>query len=127
MIVRGCVPALGSLLLVPLGASPAYAHGFEERYALPVPLWLYLYGAGAAVLLSFVVVSFFVGKEHAPTRYPRLNLLGVRPFRAVFAGRPFVSGARLLSVALFLLVILSGLLGDQSLGANLAPTFVWVV
>jgi hypothetical protein len=59
-------PSLAVLVLVPLAASPALAHGFEGRVDLPVPLWLYLYGAGAAVLLSFVVVGLFVGKEHAP-------------------------------------------------------------
>ena len=35
----------------------AYAHGFGERYDLPVPLWLYVGGAGATVALSFVVIG----------------------------------------------------------------------
>jgi len=48
-------------------------------------------------------------------------------FRAVFAGRPFLLGLRLLSVAIFSLIILSGLLGDQMPTANFAPTFVWIV
>ncbi len=121
-VLAPCVLALPSL-----AARPAFAHGFEGRVDLPVPLWLYLYGAGAAVLLSFVVVGFFFGKERAPRRYPRFDLLAVRPLRAVFAGRPFLSVARLVSVALFLLVILAGLFGNQSPGYNFAPTFVWIV
>jgi Cu/Zn superoxide dismutase len=42
-------------------------------------------------------------------------------------GKPLAFGLRLLSVALFLLVVLSGLLGDQEVSTNFAPTFVWVV
>jgi hypothetical protein len=108
-------------------SSPALAHGFEGRVDLPVPLWLYLYGAGAAVLLSFVVVGLFVGKEHAPHRYPRFDLLKVRPLRAVFTARLFLFVVRLISVALFLLVLLAGLFGNRSPGYNFAPTFVWIV
>ena len=49
----------------------AYAHGFGERYDLPVPLWLYLYGAGATVLVSFVVVGMFpAGQARRPRRSP---------------------------------------------------------
>lgn len=100
------VVALVLALFLPalLVASPAMAHGFEERYDLPVPLWLYLYGSAAAVLLSFVVVGLFVGKEHKPHRYPRFNLLRLRPLRALFGSRPFLFGLRLSSVVLFLLV-----------------------
>ena len=35
-----------------LVAEPAYAHGFGERYDLPVPLVLYLGGAVSAVVYS---------------------------------------------------------------------------
>jgi polyferredoxin len=110
-----------------LQARPALAHGFEGRYELPVPLWLYLYGSAAAVLLSFVVVGLFVGKEHAPQSYPRFDLLRVGAFRRIFASRPVLDGLRLLSVALFLVVVASGLFGDQVAGNNFAPTFVWIV
>ena len=54
---------LGGLFLAALvlfQPGLAEAHGFGERYDLPVPLWLYLYGAGATVLVSFVVVGMFL-------------------------------------------------------------------
>lgn len=51
----------------------------------------------------------------------------VGAFRRVFASRPLLFGLRLISVALFLIVILSGLFGDQVPGNNFAPTFVWIV
>ncbi len=120
-----------ALALLPL-ASPdlALAHGVEQSYNLPVPLWLYLYGAAAAVLISFVPIGLFVGREEraggrAPREYPRFNLLRVSPLRVFLTGRPLLSALRLLSVTLFLLVVLSGLFGAQG-GDNLAPTFVWI-
>ena len=38
-------------------AQPAYAHGFGDRYDLPVPLGYFLVGAGVAVVLSFATLS----------------------------------------------------------------------
>ena len=109
------------------GASPALAHGFGQRYDLPVPLWLYLYGAAGAVVLSFVVFGLFVGEPRVARGYPRLNLLRSGLLRATLAGPAFVSGMRVLSVALFALVILAGLIGNQTAVLNLAPTVVWVI
>lgn len=101
------------------GAPPALAHGFGQRYDLPVPLWLYLYGAVGAVLLSFVVFGLFVGERGAARGYPRLNLLQFGLLRATLASRAFVSGLRVVSVALFGLVVLTGLFGDQTPVLNL--------
>lgn len=117
------------VLMVPALFAPrsVEAHGFGQRYDLPVPLWLYLYGAAAAVILSFAAVALFVGQGRAPGRYPRFNLLQLRSFRRVFVSRLFLGVLRLLSVVLFLLVIVSGLFGQQSPAFNFAPTFVWIV
>ncbi|MDQ3767280.1 MAG: hypothetical protein M3346_08050, partial [Actinomycetota bacterium] len=35
------------------------AHGLGGRSDLPVPLWLALYGGGAAIVLSFAVLAVF--------------------------------------------------------------------
>ena len=37
----------------------SFAHGFGERYDLPVPLFLYISGAGMAVVLSFGIIGIF--------------------------------------------------------------------
>ena len=42
--------------LVLVAPSTAEAHALDESYQLPLPLWLYLWGAFAAVAASFVVV-----------------------------------------------------------------------
>ena len=115
------------ILLSLVATHPAFAHGFGQRYDLPVPLWLYLYGAASAVLLSFVVFGFFVGERNAPSGYPRLNLLRFGFVRAPLANRLFVSGLRFFSVALLALVILTGLFGNQTPALNFAPTIVWVI
>jgi len=127
-IRAAAVPAAALAWSVPAlaGASPALAHGFGQRYDLPVPLWLYFYGAAGAVVLSFVVFGLFVGERRATRGYPRLNLLRFRPFRATLASSAFVSGMRVASVALFALVVLAGLIGNQTPVLNLAPTAVWV-
>lgn len=114
-------------LILALPPGSALAHGFGVRYDLPVPLWLYLYGAAAAVVISFLLIAFFVGEERTAYGYPRVDLLRLRWFRATLAGPPFLAALRLLSVALFFLVILSGTFGVQNSSLNLAPTFVWVI
>jgi hypothetical protein len=120
-----CRATLLALTLLMLAAPDhALAHGFGIRYDIPVPFWLYAYGAAAAVVLTFVLL---VDTRPAPHRYPRFDLLRVGWFRAVFAAKPFLFCLRLLSVALFFLVVLSGLLGDQTPENNLVPTFVWIV
>ena len=125
---RVLTTVLALLLLLPalLYAQPAFAHGLGRSYDLPLPVWLYLYGAAAAVLVSFVPISLFADKRRAPRGYPRFDLFRIGPLRALLTARPFLSGLRLLSVALFLLVILSGFFGQQSPPSNFAPTFIWI-
>ncbi len=124
---RATTTSAAVTLLSLLVCRPALAHGFGQRYDLPVPLWLYLYGAASAVLLSFVVFGFFVGERGSPGGYPRLNLLRFGFFRATLASRTFASGLRVVSVALFILLIVTGLFGNQTPQLNLAPTLVWVI
>src|SRR6266851_4299673 len=76
---KGCI-ALGFAGCFAL-AGPAAAHGFGQRYDLPLPLSLYLLGTAAAVVLSFVVVGLFARHlpGHTPgARYPRIDLSAYR-------------------------------------------------
>ena len=56
--------AAGRLGLVAALALPgvAAAHGFGRLYNLPVPFWLYAWGATAALLVSFLLVLYFVAR-----------------------------------------------------------------
>jgi hypothetical protein len=111
-----------------INAAPALAHGFGPTYDIPIPLWLYLYGAAAAVVLAFVPLALYSRKTpdaDSAYRYPRFDLFGIRWLRELLTSRLLLGGLRVLSVFLFFVVVISGLAGLQS-GFNIAPTFVWI-
>lgn len=134
---------IGVVAGLALAVSPAAAHGFGERYDLPVPLSLYVIGAGAAVALSFVVMGIFVRGVEGGQGYPRYNLLRWRAMRAA-AHPAVVTALQLLSVAGLVLVIVAGLVnawgpalssfaiaanlsGSPEATTNISPTLVWVI
>src|SRR2546421_4407267 len=103
-------------------ATPAMAHGFGQRYELPLPLSLYLFGAASAVVVTFGIVALFVG--HTPRAFPHAALNRHRAGR-LLAG--FTRALRLVCLGLFLLVLLAGFFGNQNPYRNIAPTMVWVI
>jgi hypothetical protein len=117
---------LGTLLLVVAAPCLAEAHGFGQRYDLPVPLALWVAAGAAAVACSFVVIGLFVRGRPRTREYPRLNLLRWRLGRALAHPRLRVA-AQVVSVSLLALVVAAGFAGDQTPTRNLAPIWVWVV
>jgi hypothetical protein len=113
--------------LCSLAASgQAHAHGFGARYDLPIPLSLYLAGAGLTVALSFVMLAFFLRAAPPGDEYRRIDLMHTVLGR--LPGVPGVLlGCRALGVALFLLVVAAGLFGAQSPLKNIAPVMVWAI
>ena len=79
-----------------LFAGEALAHGFGVRFDIPVPFWLYAYGAAAAVVFTFVLL---VDERTAPHRYPRFDLMRLGWFRAAFASRAALFGLRRCKIA----------------------------
>jgi hypothetical protein len=124
--LRRLTRSAGWLVVALACGSVAVAHGFGQRFDLPVPLSLYLYGAGAAVLLSFVVVAYFLRSSSGHQRYPRFDLLRWRPFRWL-ASPVVVTSIRALSVVVLVLVVIAGLFGTRDSTSNLAPIVVWVI
>lgn len=107
--------------------NSVFAHGFGQRFDLPIPLDLYMMGAGAAVALSFVILAFFFRAKSAPSSYPRFNLLSTAIGRGL-ANPFFLFVLRLMSVSLFLVVIAAGLFGNQEDSVqNIIHTAVWVI
>ncbi len=100
------------------------AHGIGAIQDLPVPAWLFYYGAALVLVASFVALGV-LWKE------PRLERARERPLppglqRVLLSPvLRVVLGA--ISVALLVLVVAAGLVGDDSPTLNLAPTFVYVV
>jgi len=106
--------------------SAVCAHGFAQRYDLPVPLGLYIGGAAVAVALSFVIIAFFVRGDRVVGSYPRFNLLAYRPGR--FFASPFVvQSLRSFSVGFLVLIIVAGYVGHENPFENIAPTAIWVI
>jgi hypothetical protein len=113
----------GFFLLTPVAAL---AHGFAQRFDLPVPLNLYLAGAAATVALSFLLIAFFLRGERAVASYPAFDLLSTPPGK-LLANPLLIHSLRLASVAFLFLVILAGFFGDENPFKNIAPTAIWVI
>jgi hypothetical protein len=97
----------------------AQAHGFDERYDLPVPLAWVVAAACALVALSFVAAVAFgrrVGQAPARRRGVEISV----PAALLLATRS-------LAWALFVLTIAAALWGSRDPMMNLAPTLVWIV
>jgi hypothetical protein len=107
-------------------ATPAGAHGFGQRYELPVPLSLYLFGAAAVVALSFAVFGLFVRRTHLLRAGNRYDLIATAAGRAL--AQPSVLVAlKAVALALFLVAVLAGFIGSRNPYRNIAPTLVWIV
>ena len=106
--------------------APANAHGFGQRYELPLPLDLYLFGAATVVALSFVLFGLLLRGSTSAQAGPRRDLLA-NPIGAMLAQPRVILALRLVVLALFVLTLLAGFLGDQNPYRNIAPTLVWIV
>src|SRR3954452_12380616 len=104
----------GSVLALPDAAS---AHGIGGASDLPIPGWLFAWGATAVLILSFVALGVLWPK-------PRLEAMGRRA--AFTLPRWAEPAAAVAGLALTGLVVVSALFGTTDTATNLAPTFVWV-
>lgn len=93
------------------------AHGFDERYDLPVPLSWAVAAACAVVALSFV----------AAARFARASAGGVPHGRDVVLPQGLQAALRGLGLLLFALALSTALWGSTDPLMNLAPTLVWIV
>ena len=112
------------LALLPTHVS---AHGFGERIDLPIPLNLYLVGAGAAIIVSFVLIGLIGKQAHHVDTYPRFNLLKISWIRALSKNTVLKSVIQIFFVLVLFLVVAAGLLGKQVSAFNIAPTVVWIL
>ncbi len=105
--------------------TPAYAHGFGLRYDLPLPLILWIIGGALTVLLSFLVVSIGVRLNPRMAAPVQLNLLRWQMGRVV-TGQTIRFVGRLFAVGALIVIVLAGIIGDQTPTRNLAPTAIWI-
>ena len=121
-----CLMFMLCALIMGITSVSVGAHGFGPRYDLPVPLYLYLSGAGLAVALSFVAMSVVIKSGHNTLSYPTWRLLDIRRGHSLFL-LGMVWGFRLVCLLLFVLTLVAGWFGDQEPVRNLAPTMVWII
>lgn len=113
-----------SLTAVPL-AFPvrAAAHALVGRQDLPIPEWLFAWGASVVLIVSFVALSIAWRESRFEADRWReapawLSRLVCNPVMAVLAGA--------IGVALLAVVIWSGLYGTEAPDRNFSVTFVFV-
>ncbi len=95
------------------------AHGIGNVQDPPIPMWLAYYGAAAVLVLSFAALG-------ALWRTPILQREHLRRLVQVpTAALRIVLGA--LGLGLFVVVFVAALVGERSVGTNIAPTFIWVI
>lgn len=105
--------------------TPLFLHGFGARYDLPIPLSIYLYAAGAVVLVSFVLVVLFAAPRGGETaaNFPR----HAAPWLAAATNSPVlrvVAGA--FGVVCLAVTIVTGLLGSANPLQNPSAYLVWI-
>ncbi len=106
-------------------AAAILLHGFGQRYDLPASLAIYLFAAGAVVLISFVLVVLFAGDQVGvkAIEYPRravpLLLTMVRsPWPRIVGG--------VIGVLALLAVVITGLFGSTDNTRNPAEYLTWI-
>jgi len=100
---------------------PLIAHGVGSRGDLPLPLWQFAWAAVAALAISFVALG-------ALWTQPRLAALADgRPLPGAAALKPVGWLLAALSFGLFVLVLATGLFGEDNASTNIAPTAIYVV
>jgi hypothetical protein len=102
----------------------ALAHGVGSRTDLPIPLGLALYGAAAAILISFAVLLLF-------WRTPRLGGAGSgrplpMPVQRVVDSTALRTAAQAVTLAVVVLVTAVALTGPAETSRNLAPWALYV-
>jgi hypothetical protein len=103
----------------------AGAHSFGTVYTLPIPFWIYAYGASAALIASFALVGYFVKAGSTEKSFTTRDLSENRLANAWVAPR-FLALLRVLSVAGLLLTIATGLFGARNAFTNFSMTFFWI-
>ena len=121
---RAVSARLALLMFLPLllVVGSVQAHSFGTPYNLPVPFWMYAYGASATLAVSFAIVAYFAGVP--------IDVRGVVQVRGAAGFRipaALLGALRALSVALLGLCIATGLFGTRNVYANFNMTFFWLV
>jgi len=106
--------------------SKVYAHGFGERYDLPMPLLYFILGAVIAVGLSFLLIGVFVTSDTSPKHF-RFEVMPASWVGRIVKSQYLYWIIKCLSVVLLVLILLTTLIGSNKPIYNFSPTFIWVI
>jgi hypothetical protein len=110
-------------VLLALGAvapDAVLAHGLVGKQDLPIPRWLFAWGAAVVLVVSFVALAVLWPQS----RLERAGDDGRRLLRLPALAQPLCG---FIGIAAFVLVVYAGLAGTQTEQANLAPTAIYVL
>ncbi len=107
--------------------STAVAHSFGRVYSLPMPFWMYAYGAAAALLVSFLIVGYFGSAPAARRARAAPDVLSAPGLRPLVRRLYLRQGLRALGLLCLALCLLSGYFGTRDPYRNFNMTFFWVV
>ena len=127
MTLRTKLTATSIALAAACITVPASAHGFGQRYDLPIPLNYFILAAAATVLLSFIILGFFVRDTSHDLRYPRLNLFAIPILGSVLRHPTLLIAIRILAIAVFGLTLATAFLGVNRPVENFSVVFVWII
>jgi hypothetical protein len=103
----------------------AHAHAFGQMYTLPIPAWLYIFGGGATVILSFLIIGMFVDAKKSSWIQQHIELV----FPQYFYKKHTILHTVIKAISVFTLVlaICTGIFGTQSTGMNFNMTWFWIL
>ena len=101
------------------------AHGIGAVKDLPLPLWLFYYTGAIVLVVSFVALGVLWTKPRLENNHWAKPLPGWLQAILLSGVLRFLLGA--FSFGLLVVNFLAALIGEPSQGANLSPTFVFVI
>ncbi len=114
---------VGAIVVACVAPAAALAHGLTGRQDVPIPTWLFLWGATIVLVVSFVALATLWPK-------PRLQGDSWRPlpgwFSRIFASNAVAVLCGAIGIFLLGLVVVAGLRGSSNSNDNFAPTFVYI-
>lgn len=124
-MLKKCPPTL-LLLFFLVAATESQAHSFGVVYTLPLPFWLYAWGAVAALVTSFLVL-IFVDRERLLTREGSARDISDTALIKLLKRWQLLKLLKLLSLGSLLFCIATGFWGVRSPYGNFNMTFFWIV
>ncbi len=112
------------LLLIQILSLPhqGWAHSFDERYDLPLPLNIFVFGSGLIVLISFGIIFFTI-----PTKFLKIHPIEiVKDLKRHVFFKTVLLIIKCISLMMFFIILGACYFGDSNPLQNLAPNLIWI-